>query len=118
MGTIMEEESGDPQHCNGAAEAQPVQKIWTDCATDVPDPPQCIAECQQQFLATVIPGYDETSLKLACESLTSGGSTGDKRFWSLYCCDSSRCGVWMDADQKKLGQDREFRQYFCSLESF
>lgn len=65
---------------------------WGFVASGVPDPPACIADCRQRFLAGLVP-EDET-FGAVCEVLSDKGhATRQQSFRSLYCCDSQLCGV-------------------------
>lgn len=72
------------------------------------DPIRCLKSCREQFLATVLPGYnnetDTETFKSVCGKLTAKGPNLD--LWPLYWCDSTLCGVWIDPAVKS-GQDRE-----------
>jgi hypothetical protein len=66
---------------------------------------KCIANCKDQFLDTVLPGYsnetDAETFKTVCSKLTADGP--NQQLWPLYWCDTTFCGVWID----QKGQDRE-----------
>ncbi|KAK0704880.1 hypothetical protein B0H67DRAFT_363110 [Lasiosphaeris hirsuta] len=83
-----------------------------DCFVDVDDidsvaqhddPIPCLASCKRQFLEEISPGWKEdSSWPQGCQNLTSAKPTN--RFWSLYWCDSTFCGVAIN-QTGGLGQD-------------
>ncbi|KAK4173551.1 hypothetical protein QBC36DRAFT_380899 [Triangularia setosa] len=72
------------------------------------DKSQCISNCRTQFLRSITPGWSETlgwadvcgNLNLTSHDV----DVAEYRFWSLYWCDSTFCGVAID-QSKGLGQD-------------
>ncbi|KAK3344254.1 hypothetical protein B0T25DRAFT_322026 [Lasiosphaeria hispida] len=67
------------------------------------DPIPCLASCKRQFLQEISPGWKEdSSWPQGCQNLTS--ATATNRFWSLYWCDSTFCGVAIN-QTGGLGQD-------------
>jgi hypothetical protein len=88
----------DEDHCNGLA--------WGFLATNVPDPPHCIATCRETFLKGWL--LENETFESVCERLSNieGSADGkDKPFWSLYCCDAHLCGV---DNLENRGKDRMF----------
>ncbi|KAK4667101.1 hypothetical protein QC763_306180 [Podospora pseudopauciseta] len=73
------------------------------------DRSECISNCKTQFLQSISPGWSEAASGWAdvCGNLNStskGVEVAEYRFWSLYWCDSTFCGVAID-QSKGLGQD-------------
>jgi hypothetical protein len=92
----------DEDVCSGLASSS--EQSWDTVATNVPDPPKCIADCQHHFLSSVVRNYENILFGKVCQELSNNeAKTGNQKFWTLYCCDSVRCGVRND----RLGQDRE-----------
>ncbi|KAK3320620.1 hypothetical protein B0T19DRAFT_244239 [Cercophora scortea] len=59
------------------------------------DPKICLHNCKSEFLRTVSPDWDDaTSWPSLCQKITSNVPTS--RFWPLYWCDSTFCGVWIN----------------------
>ena len=79
------------------------------------DPKVCLQNCRTEFLKQIYPGWDMNSRWLeGCRSLLSDNGTAspplpESRFWNLYWCDSTFCGVAIDP-QGGLGLDREYYQ--------
>ena len=70
-------------------------------------PKACLESCRSQFLQAVSPDWKGDSGWLdGCRNLTSRSATS--RFWSLYWCDSTFCGVAID-QAGGLEQDREYQ---------
>ena len=68
-------------------------------------PKSCLQNCRKQFLQSVSPGWtDDAGWAEGCQNLTS--QTPTSRFWSLYWCDSTFCGVAIN-QTGGLEQDRE-----------
>lgn len=84
---------------------------WGFLATDVADPPACIADCRQKFLRGL--SLEDETLETVCEALTDNGNTDikDEMFWALYCCDAQLCGV---DNLKGGGDDRTLPPMICS----
>ncbi|KAK3947194.1 hypothetical protein QBC32DRAFT_95865 [Pseudoneurospora amorphoporcata] len=56
---------------------------------------QCLQSCMDQFLETVSVDHETPEgWKYLCKDLTS--TTPSSRFWSLYWCDTTFCGVWIN----------------------
>lgn len=65
---------------------------WGFIATRVQDPPQCITDCRNRFIADLVP--ENETLDTLCEVLSDKShSNKQKAFKTLYCCDSHICGV-------------------------
>ncbi|KAK7948687.1 uncharacterized protein PG986_009573 [Apiospora aurea] len=67
------------------------------------NPHLCMAQCKANFIQSLRlregAGFDE-----ACASLTE--DQPQEWFWSLYCCDSANCGVYIEREPQSLGQSR------------
>jgi hypothetical protein len=99
------------------AEDECDSRTWGFLATDVPNPPECVLACRNEFLRRLSLLEDET-LDRVCEALsdTAGAfsvasssfdddasaaaaaaaataTTETALLWTLYCCDAQRCGV-------------------------
>ncbi|KAK8094072.1 hypothetical protein PG997_000757 [Apiospora hydei] len=65
------------------------------------NPHLCMAQCKANFIQSLRlregAGFDE-----ACASLTE--DQPQEWFWSLYCCDSTNCGVYIEREPQSLGQ--------------
>jgi hypothetical protein len=83
---------------------------WDAIATDVPDPPKCVEDCQLRFLQNVVPDFEQDFTKV-CQVLSSLAENrqagGNQNLWPLYCCDSAVCGVWFNQTGRILAQDRK-----------
>ncbi|KAK8038766.1 hypothetical protein PG993_007177 [Apiospora rasikravindrae] len=65
------------------------------------NPPECMRECKASFLQGL--GLREgAGFEEACSSLME--DQPQEWFWSLYCCDSTNCGVYIELDPQLLGQ--------------
>ena len=68
---------------------------------------QCLESCREQFLETVSIDHETPEgWKYVCQDLTS--TTPSSRFWPLYWCDTTFCGVWIN-QTGGLQQDREWQ---------
>ncbi|KAK3986626.1 hypothetical protein QBC44DRAFT_311155 [Cladorrhinum sp. PSN332] len=81
----------------------------------------CLQNCRTEFLKWVMPGWDDNSRWIeGCGSLLADNTTTppfktEDKFWNLYWCDSTFCGVAINPSGG-LGQDRpvyspEFKCY-------
>ncbi|SPQ20387.1 fd66ef94-53d1-4f89-af9b-9ddec5a867fd [Thermothielavioides terrestris] len=67
------------------------------------DPSQCLHSCKGQFLQSVLKGWgDHSGWVEGCKYLNT--SLPVRKFWSLYWCDSTFCGVGIN-QTGGLGQD-------------
>ncbi len=73
------------------------------------DAQACIQTCKDTFLKSISPNYSE-NFGDVCALLSSKGP--NEKLWSLYWCDSTFCGVWVN-QSAGVGQDRkkQFRRY-------
>nr|XP_036586056.1 uncharacterized protein CTRU02_04208 [Colletotrichum truncatum]KAF6796247.1 hypothetical protein CTRU02_04208 [Colletotrichum truncatum] len=71
---------------------------WGKVASNVPDPPKCIASCRTRFLKSVLQDFDESRFSEVCGVL-SKDEGANKRLWELYCCNSTACGVTLATGQ-------------------
>ncbi|KAK3486377.1 hypothetical protein B0T13DRAFT_408095 [Neurospora crassa] len=56
---------------------------------------QCLQSCRDQFLRTVSIDHETPEgWKYICNDLTT--TTPSSRFWALYWCDTTFCGVWIN----------------------
>ena len=78
-------------------------KPWGFLATNLPDPPSCVAECRKRFLAGLSPLPSLETFDVVCE-LLSDNRRDTSALWDLYCCDSQLCGVNNLASR---GEDRK-----------
>lgn len=76
---------------------------WGFVASNVPDPPRCIARCRHLFRNALAPG-DET-LHTLCKTLSK--DDGHQLLWDLYCCDAQICGVY---NVGRPGDDRAYER--------
>ncbi|KAK0662531.1 hypothetical protein QBC41DRAFT_284972 [Cercophora samala] len=98
-------EEGQHSGCECHINKADIQKgAWNE------DRSECISNCKTQFLQSITPGWSEASgWADVCGNLNSTShdlEIAEYRFWSLYWCDSTFCGVAID-QSKGLGQDRD-----------
>ena len=97
---VMGSPSGD-EECGCYVDTIEIRRLESPTA----EAKQCLESCRNQFLETVSNDHKTPEgWKDVCKDLTS--TTPSSRFWSLYWCDTTFCGVWIN-QTGGLQQDRE-----------
>ncbi|CCC10871.1 unnamed protein product [Sordaria macrospora k-hell] len=87
----MGSSSGGDEECGCYMEAIEIRRGESPTA----EAKQCLQSCRDQFLETVSIEHETSEgWKYICKDLTS--KTPSSRFWSLYWCDTTFCGVWIN----------------------